>query len=161
MNDMYNERMFVWSHRWLNRIETKCSKDSSMGGYGYHFTSSNHCPRIHMTHLHASHGFPWSYRRIIALELTTLLFHSPRDLKEYKDQIYRNDKGYLPRHELWRSKTGTDASEGLDIGVEPRAAQESLHPTMVTGNDDDYACSWDSWWDRLTMSIKTCTIFII
>jgi hypothetical protein len=54
----------------------------------------------------------------------------------YRDGKYRNDKEYLPRHELWRCRTGTDASEGRDLGGGAASYAGALHPVMVTANDD-------------------------
>jgi hypothetical protein len=67
--------------------------------------------------------------------------HVARRLQRRSDEIerwkYRNDKEYLPRHELWRCRTGTDASEGRDLGRGATSCAGALHPAMVTANDDD------------------------
>jgi hypothetical protein len=79
-----------------------------------------------------------SHHSIIPLlKLTTSPGQCPRDLIEYRHEQYRNDKEYLPRHELWRCRTGTDASEGRDLGSGATSCAGALHPVMVTANDDD------------------------
>ena len=78
-----------------------------------------------------------SHLHTIPSKSTTSPGDCTRDLIEHKDGKYRNDKEYLPRHELWRCRTGTDASEGRDLGGGATSCAGALLPAMVTAKDDD------------------------
>jgi hypothetical protein len=73
--------------------------------------------------------------------ILSIVDHVVRRLHKRSDGVqrwkYRNDKEYLPRHELWRCRIGTDASEGRDLGGGATSCAGALHPAMVTANDDD------------------------